>query len=1423
LERAILKNRSFFVFSGGLVISGRITRAKAIFHKYLGRSLFQLLLGALSLSFAAPQASALLGPEYQMQLGNPSSAITDTNNHNHYLIVRPVEALDYSDNLGEPNWASWDLTPPTDVGGSGRANFISDPTLPSNFTPVSSASFSGYDRGHMCPSGDRTISVPTNQLVFYMSNIIPQASAQNQGVWADLEDYCRSTAGTVNELLITCGPQGFAGTTTSNGRVAVPTNTWKIVVVVPVGTNLAPNRINYSTRVIAVEIPNTTAAGSINWTNFITSAKQVEIDTGFTFFTALPTNLAWVLRSKVDGKPAAAPGSLGFFPSTSPTGTSITLTGTNLDSTTNVTFNGIAATYTIISPTEINATVPAGATVGPVTVNTLGGNATSASSFTPTAPTSLQSLQTVFVILLENENWASISGNAAAPYINHGLLPMASHAEQYFNPPGIHPSLPNYLWLEAGTNFGVTADGDPSSYHQGTTNHLVTLLKNAGISWTSFQEDITGTTCPLTSTNQYAPKHNPMVYFDDVTNTNNTGSTYCISNVRPYTELATDLASNVVTRYNFITPNLCDDMHGNTGCPAGSLITQGDTWLSNNIPVIMNSQAYSNNGVIFITWDEGEGGDGPIGMIVLSSLAKGGGYSNAVHYTHSSTLRTIEEIFNVGPLLGDAANATDISDFFAFGAPSQLTVSPSSGLASSGLVGGSFSPVSQTYTLSNAGGATLSWTANNSATWLSLSATSGTLAPGSNAAVTATINANANSLAANSYADTISFTNLTGGIGDTARSVTLTINAPTPVIVASPSTLVSESCLPTNGVIDPGESVTINFSLRNIGTGNTSNLVVTLVATNGVTSPSGPQTYGAVIAGGAAVTEPFTFTASGVCGGSVAATLQLQDGLNSLESITYVLPLGQPLSPLTQDFDEVTAPALPAGWSTSASGAQSNWVTSTTQSDTSPNAAFSPDPGIIGVNELDTPSIPIVSSSAILTFVHNYSLAADASNPSVGLDGGVLEIKMGGGSYTDIVAAGGSMVSGGYNATIISTNGNLLAGRQAWSGNSGDFITTVVNVPAAAAGQNVQFRWLCGAGSVPTNALAYSGAMAVWGFDASTPTADTVATNVVASSVTLANETGSLTYFGGNPSSGKAIASSGFTSSAGPPTTSYSYFAFSLTVTNGYRLGLTSLSFDDQASNTGVHTYDVQISQSPTFASVIYDSGAKTAHLSSFGSNSLALTSSNLTGTVYFRIYGYGATGGGGTWRIDNLNVQGSVAGSSVSTGTGWYIDSITVQDFACCVNTNAPPADPFTTWQNQYFTSGELLDPAFSGPAADPFGKGISNTNQFLAGFDPTNAAAYLHITRISGTNGGTDVRVDYLGASGDSSYSGGPASRTNVLEFTAGAVDGSYNSNNFASANVTNVLSGGIGLGTMTNMVDPGGATNTPSRYYRVRVLVP
>src|SRR5262249_52959450 len=105
-----------------------------------------------------------------------------------------------------------------------------------------------------------------------------------------------------------------------------------------------------------------------------------------------------------------------------------------------------------------------------------------------------------------------------------------------------------------------------------------------------------------------------------------------------------------------------DDMHDSCA-PVNDPVRQGDNWLSIEVPKVLNSAAYQNGGALFVTWDEGVGGDGPIGMIVISSLAKGAGYNNTIHYTHGSTLRTCEEIFGV-PLIRDALNQTDLSDLF---------------------------------------------------------------------------------------------------------------------------------------------------------------------------------------------------------------------------------------------------------------------------------------------------------------------------------------------------------------------------------------------------------------------------------------------------------------------------------------------------------------------------------------------------------------------------------------------------------------------------------------------------------------------------------------------------------------------------------------------------------------------------------------
>ncbi len=290
---------------------------------------------------------------------------------------------------------------------------------------------------------------------------------------------------------------------------------------------------------------------------------------------------------------------------------------------------------------------------------------TPTATITPTPVTTSNNIQTVFIIVMENHNWSDIFKNPSAPYINKTLLPQASYAQQYYNPPGTHPSEPNYLWLEAGTNFGVKNDNPPDSNHQSSTDHLVSYLNRSGFTWRAYQEGISGKECPISDTGLYAARHNPTVFFDDVTGNNNANSAYCIAHERPFSELKTDLSNNTVAQYNFITPNMCNDMHNSSGCPTQDQVKNGDKWLSEQIPMIIASKAYQHGGVIFITWDESENGDNPIGMIVLSTFAKGHGYSNTIHYTHSSTLRTIQEIFNLTSFLGDAAKANDLSDLFS--------------------------------------------------------------------------------------------------------------------------------------------------------------------------------------------------------------------------------------------------------------------------------------------------------------------------------------------------------------------------------------------------------------------------------------------------------------------------------------------------------------------------------------------------------------------------------------------------------------------------------------------------------------------------------------------------------------------------------------------------------------------------------------
>jgi len=283
---------------------------------------------------------------------------------------------------------------------------------------------------------------------------------------------------------------------------------------------------------------------------------------------------------------------------------------------------------------------------------------------------------------------------------------------------------------------------------------------------------------------------------------------------------------------------------------------------------------------------------------------------------------------------------------------------------------------------------------------------------------------------------------------------------PVPAIQPGGLALLSEDCVPADGAVDPGETVTMNFVLKNSGTANTTNLVATLLATGGVSAPGGPQTYGALAARGGVATQAFAFTASGACGGTITPTFHLADNGADLGTVSFSIPLGAQAPVFVQNFDGSPAPTLPIGWTTTNNGAQPKWTASRTAFDSAPNAAFSADSAGAGVNALVSPVIPLPTGQSQLTFRQKYTLEA-SSSAGTGYDGGVLEISIGGGAFTDILAAGGSFLSGGYNDTLSSSFGNPLGGRQAWSGSSGGFVTSVVSLPAAAEGQSVQFQWRC--------------------------------------------------------------------------------------------------------------------------------------------------------------------------------------------------------------------------------------------------------------------------------------------------------------------------------------------------------------------------
>lgn len=243
-------------------------------------------------------------------LGNPSNATSSITDSNNFLIYRHQYALSYNNSKGIANWVAWHLSAAW-KGTADRCNcFTQDALLPSGYFRAATSHYTstGFDRGHICPSDDRDLNDSDNAATFKMTNIQPQAPQLNQITWAALESYCRSLISSGKELYTFSGGYGAGGIgalggTTYNigpsGRIHVPGHFWKVIVVLPVGTNDL-SRIDSTTRVIAVDMPNVQTVTTHPWWYYRTTTDAIESATGLNFLSNVSSTIQSVLEASVD-------------------------------------------------------------------------------------------------------------------------------------------------------------------------------------------------------------------------------------------------------------------------------------------------------------------------------------------------------------------------------------------------------------------------------------------------------------------------------------------------------------------------------------------------------------------------------------------------------------------------------------------------------------------------------------------------------------------------------------------------------------------------------------------------------------------------------------------------------------------------------------------------------------------------------------------------------------------------------------------------------------------------------------------------------------------------------------------------------------------------------------------------------------------
>lgn len=234
-------------------------------------------------------------------LGLPAAA--STSDSNAYLSVKSGYVLSYNGSRKVPNWVSWELN--TSYLGSidRQDDFRPDSTLPGSVPQASLADYSGsgYDRGHMTPSADRTLTVAANSQTFYLTNMVPQSGNNNRGAWANLEEYCRTLVRSGKELFIVSGGTFSASSNTIGSGVVVPDMTFKVIVVLDSTADDAAD-VTSSTRVIGVLMPNEDSQISLgaDWRSYRVSVDAIEAQTGQNFLSDVSTTVQGVVEARVD-------------------------------------------------------------------------------------------------------------------------------------------------------------------------------------------------------------------------------------------------------------------------------------------------------------------------------------------------------------------------------------------------------------------------------------------------------------------------------------------------------------------------------------------------------------------------------------------------------------------------------------------------------------------------------------------------------------------------------------------------------------------------------------------------------------------------------------------------------------------------------------------------------------------------------------------------------------------------------------------------------------------------------------------------------------------------------------------------------------------------------------------------------------------